>query len=286
MKKRVSVLIYSITAMVFIFILLDKAGSLDSIYSKLEKKDEFYTEVASSKSKDTIPFIAYIPNPKNDLLEPEVLDISPKGDVYENLIKSLISSNKDYFKEGYKVVSVERKDTTMKINLSSEFRSDLYVDEQKFNLVLMSFVNTASEIKGVEFVEIYSGNEKIVFKGSEKFRRNNNLINVKTFDSPDKVLREQMKLEQKGEFLKSYLLMSFKNSTNRKMYYEYIEEMEDIKEVGFLSGDFIIKDTIINNDEATVNVEFNNVNAKGEAVNTVVMPVKCIKLNGKWMVDW
>lgn len=285
MSRKISILIYSITAMFLVFILLDKAGSLDSIYSRLDKKDEFYTEV-SSKSSDVIPFIAYIPNPKNQLLDPEVLDISPKGDVYENLIKSLISSKQDYFKEGFKVISVEKQDSTMKIKLSSEFTSDLYVDEQRFNLILMSFVNTVSEIKDVEFVEIYSGNEKIVFKGSEKFKRNSDLINLKTFDSPNEVLREQMKLEQKGEFFKSYLLMSFKNSKNRKMYYEYIEEMEDIKEVGFLNGDFKIKDTVINNNEATVNVEFNNVNTKGEDINTVVMPVKCIKLNGKWMVDW
>lgn len=287
MKKKICTLVYGFTSMFFIFVILHQAGSLDNIYKRFGVvSDDFEKEIITTfKAENQVPFIVYMPNSTNTL-KPSVLNIDINGNLYKNIIQSLILHNNKDFKGEHKVLSAVRDDSLIRLKLSNSFRSDLYTDEERFNLIIMSFVNTLSEIKGVEFVEIYSGKEKIAFKGVSKFKRDTTFINYRKIDRPDKVLEEQMKLEQEGEFLDSYLLMSCEQTQRRKMYYEYLEEMKQIEQVGFLDGNFKIKNTRTYNDEAIVNVEFNNVSKSGEPVNTTIMPIKCIKVNGVWMVDW
>ncbi|KMT22417.1 GerMN domain-containing protein [Clostridium cylindrosporum] len=289
MKKKLLLYVYGITIMSFIICGLYFSGMMENTYNRFfGPRDELHTQVNSNKlySDKSIPFISYIPDSDGKLLEPTVIDISPKGNIYMNLINSLMAYSKDYFKGDFKLISVTRDSSVVKVKLSSSFKEDLSLNEEKFYLSLMSIVNTLSEINNVDYVEFYSGSEKLVFKGTSRFQRNENLIVTEFFDSPDSVLREQMKLEQRGEFLKAYLLMSYKHSPNRKMYHEYLSEMQEIKSIGFLSGDFKIKETKINDGVATVVVEFQNVSNEGTPVNTSNVTVKCIYIDKGWFVDW
>lgn len=288
MKKKIFVSVYGITIMFFVFLLLHKAGSLNNIYSNIgiNINDEFKEEVVATFGKDNkVPFIVYFPNSKGTL-DVETLDINLNANLYKNIIKSLITYKPEYFQGDYNINSIQKQDSLIRLKLSSSFKNDLCIDEKRFNLILMSFVNTLCEIKGVEFVEIYSGKEKISLKGISKFKKDLKLTNSKEFNSPEEVLKEQMSLEQEGEYLKAYLLMSCKQTDTRKMYHEYLKEMKDIEEVGFLDGTFEIKDTTINKNEALVNVRFNNISITGDPLNSATIPVKCIKLNGIWLVDW
>lgn len=250
-------------------------------------KDETSIEVnwKTKKGEETIPFLVYIPS-DNKLLEPKVLNIDSKGDVYKNLVKSLLVNSNGYFTGDYSLSSVNKKDSLVKIKFSSNFKDELSLDEDKRNLEIMSMVNTFSEITGVEYVEIYSGRDKLSLKGIDRFQRNSSSVNIERFDSPENALRKQMKYEQKGDFLKSYLIMSHRHSEGRKMYFEYVKEMEEIKSLGFLSGDFKIKSSKTDKNEAVVKVEFINVSKTGENVNSSEVDVKCIKINGTWFVNW
>lgn len=288
MRKKISILVYVLTIMFFVFGILHKAGSLDSLYTSmpLNSKDEFSEEVVTTFGEESkVPFIVYYPNVDGEL-DFRTLDINLNSNIYKNILEALIEYKPEYFQGEYTIKSIQRENSLLRLKLSSSFKSDLSTDEERFNLILMSFVNTLSEVKGIEFVEVYSGKERISIDGVSKFKKDLEIINIDEFNAPDKVLKEQMNLEQKGEYLKAYLLMSSRQTANRKMYHEYFKEMKDIEEVGFLDGSFNIKNTVINNNEATVNVEFKNVSVTGEYLNSSTMPVKCIKLNGIWLVDW
>lgn len=288
MKKKVCILVYGITTMFFVFFMLNKAGSLNDLYNNIgvNVNDEINKEIVTTFGENNkAPFIVYYPNSKGTL-DVETLDVKLNANLYKNIIRTLIAYKSEYFQGDYNVTSIQKKDSLIRLNFSSSFKSDLCIDEEKFRLIIMSFVNTLSEIKGVEFVEVYSGKEKISLNGVSKFEKNLNIINLKLFNSPDEVLKEQMKLEQNGEYLKAYMLMSYKQTSNRKMYHEYFKEMQEIEEIGFLDGEFKVIDTNINKDEAIVNVQFDNVSITGDPLNSSTVPIKCIKVKGNWFVNW
>lgn len=279
-KKRVF-LVSGITIMLFISIF--SYLYINSLIPITDKNDTISREVnAIEKTENgTVPFVVYVPNDKTGLLDPIMADVGTRGDIYNNIMKSIVKSSKDNFKGKYKLKDAKKKGNLLTLKFDDGFK-----DESKYNLKVMSIVNTFSEITGVEYVEIYSGKDLLSIKGVNKFTRKSNLISAEKFNSPEEAVRKQMEYEQRGEFLKAYLIMSYKHSPNRKMYYDYISEMKEIKSLGFLNGDFKIKNYNIDKNEASVNVEFINVSKQGESINTSIVEVKCVKIDGTWLVNW
>ncbi|MEF9953493.1 MAG: GerMN domain-containing protein [Clostridium sp.] len=255
-----------------------------SFFQSKSGYDELAIETRSN-SPMNIDFQGYIPSSDNTLT-PHIIKVSNKGNLYENLITALINSSREYYAKDAQVVSVVRERSLIRIKLSSGFRSDITVDEEKLNLVLMSIVNTVTEITGIDKVEIFSDGNRIKCKGVDTFKRDVKHINIKVFASPSEALREQMDTEKGGDFFKAYNLMSPIKTSHRKMLHEYIKEMEEIKSIGFLSGGYKIKNTSINGNEAVVEVEFINKGPSGEVVGSSIVPIKCILINKGWVVAW
>lgn len=257
----------------------------DSLYKNKAEDSNVSMDVYSSKS-NKVSFIVYIPNLNDETLIPKNISINSKGNLYYNLIDGLMKESREVFKSDVKLKSVKKQKNTIKVKFNDNFKNNLPVDEKKQKLLIMSVVNTLYEFSDVDSVEIYSGNEKVNIKNTETFKGDFSLINIKKFNSPDKALREQMKLEQKGNFLESYLLMNYKKSKDKKIFYEYEKEMNEIKELGFLSSDFRFKNITINNNTASIDVEFLNMSSMGESLNPEIISVKCIKIEDFWLVEW
>lgn len=256
----------------------------DSLFTENSGAQDLAIETGANAPKN-IDFLGYLPSNDNTLV-PHTIKVSNKGNIYQNLVISLIDLSKDYYNKDVQVNSVIREKSLIRVKLSSGFRSDITVDEDKLNLVLMSIVNTVTEITGIEKVEIFSDGQRIKCKGVDTFKRDVSYINIKVFSTPSEALREQMDKEIKGEFYNAYSLMSPIKTSHRKMLHEYIKEMEEIKSIGFLSGGYKIKNTSINGSEAVVEVEFINKGPDGSQVGSSIVPIKCIRINKGWIVAW
>ncbi|MEF9953011.1 MAG: GerMN domain-containing protein [Clostridium sp.] len=256
----------------------------DSFSSENRALEELAIETGSNAPR-SIDFLGYLPSKDNTLI-PKTIKVSNKGNIYQNLVVSLIDLSKDYYNKDVQVNSVIREKSLIRIKLSSGFRSDITVDEEKLNLVLMAIVNTVTEITGIDKVEIFSDGQRIKCKGVDTFKRDISYINIKVFSTPSEALREQIDREIKGEFYNAYSLMSPIKTSHRKMLHEYIKEMEEIKSIGFLSGGYKIKNTSINGSDAVVEVEFINKGPDGSQVSSSIVPIKCILINKGWIVAW
>ena len=273
MNKKLLYFTYSIVVMFTLFTI--------GIFIKMNIEKTSKT----ANAENELPMIVYLLNKQSEKLDPEVINVPIKNNIYKSIVESLISSSSDYINKDFKLKSVKKIDNYVKVKFSNTFKDSLSYNEDIFYLYTMSIANTLLELKNIEYVEIYSGNEKINIKNIDKFKKDTSVLSMRNFESPSKVVKEQMRLEKKGDFLKSYLLMDHV-SKERKSYYEYLAEMKEIESIGFLNGDFKVVNETIKDDKAVVDVEFNNVKKDGSYLNTSVVSITCVKINNTWWVSW
>ncbi|MEG0372066.1 MAG: GerMN domain-containing protein [Clostridium sp.] len=290
MNKKLFIFISSVAAVLFslgiIYLTSYPYQSLQVGRPFTPKKDDIQVGSVNNSINSKAPFIVYRESSSSKLLKPEVIHVNSDGDIYTNIVNSIIESSQELSKRKTKLSSVERKSNIIRVNLSNNIKKDLATDENTVSLWVMAIVNSLTEINGIDKVEIYSGKDKVSIGGIDTFKRDHKIIEIEVFDSPKKVLAQQMKLEQEGDFLRAYMLMSHIHTNNRKMYYEYFKEMSEIRSLGFLGSSFNIKDTTINKGEAIVNVEFVTKFRSGESGGSSILPIRCIYINGGWVVDW
>ncbi len=273
MNKKVLYFTYSIVVMSILFTI--------GIFIKVNIDK---TSKTASADKE-MPMIVYLLNKQNEKLDAEVINIPIKKNIYKSIVESLISTSSAYVNKDFKLKSVKKIDNYIKVKFSSSFKESLSYNEEIFYLYNMSIANTLLELKDIEYVEIYSGDEKVNVKNIDRFKKDTSIIAMKEFNSPKNLVEYQMNLEKKGDFLKSYLLMDHL-SKERKTYYEYLAEMKEIESIGFLNGEFKVLNETIKDNTAVVEVEFRNVKKDGSYLNTSVVNVNCIKTNNTWWVSW
>lgn len=273
MNKKVLYFTYSIVVMSILFTI--------GIFIKVNIDK---TSKTASADKE-MPMIVYLLNKQNEKLDAEVINIPIKKNIYKSIVESLISTSSAYVNKDFKLKSVKKIDNYIKVKFSSSFKESLSYNEEIFYLYNMSIANTLLELKDIEYVEIYSGDEKVNVKNIDRFKKDTSIIAMKEFNSPKNLVEYQMNLEKKGDFLKSYLLMDHL-SKERKTYYEYLAEMKEIESIGFLNGEFKVLNETIKDNTAVVEVEFRNVKKDGSYLNTSVVNINCIKTNNTWWVSW
>ena len=273
MNKKVLYFTYSIVVMSILFTI--------GIFIKVNIDK---TSKTASADKE-MPMIVYLLNKQNEKLDAEVINIPIKKNIYKSIVESLISTSSAYVNKDFKLKSVKKIDNYIKVKFSSSFKESLSYNEEIFYLYNMSIANTLLELKDIEYVEIYSGDEKVNVKNIDRFKKDTSIIAMKEFNSPKNLVDYQMNLEKKGDFLKSYLLMDHL-SKERKTYYEYLAEMKEIESIGFLNGEFKVLNETIKDNTAVVEVEFRNVKKDGSYLNTSVVNINCIKTNNTWWVSW
>lgn len=273
MNKKVLYFTYSIVVMSILFTI--------GIFIKVNIDK---TSKTASADKE-MPMIVYLLNKQNEKLDAEVINIPIKKNIYKSIVESLISTSSAYVNKDFKLKSVKKIDNYIKVKFSSTFKESLSYNEEIFYLYNMSIANTLLELKDIEYVEIYSGDEKVNVKNIDRFKKDTSIIAMKEFNSPKNLVEYQMNLEKKGDFLKSYLLMDHL-SKERKTYYEYLAEMKEIESIGFLNGEFKVLNETIKDNTAVVEVEFRNVKKDGSYLNTSVVNINCIKTNNTWWVSW
>lgn len=167
MKKRKYIILF-----VFLFFVILIAGIIFIKYlNNSQTQDnsviEEYTpeeEISENQNRETIVTVYFI-SKENGKIMPEAKMVDVKemmNNPYEMLINLTIegpknSNSEKIFPENVKLLNTELKNNILKINFSEEF---LNIEEAKKENTIKCLVNTLTELKEIDGIEILINNEK------------------------------------------------------------------------------------------------------------------------------
>lgn len=267
--------------------------------AKLQKnKSIFGVFKESQMSNEKVHLLLYFPDkPYKHLIAEERLasiDKYIEQTIAEEIMKGPVKDNSvPWVFRNIKVISVSGKNNVLTLNLSQDFIKALSLNINQNQIVIYSIVNSLTELPGVKLVLFKCEGNKLSKIGNidfnKPFGRDRGFFNRDNKMKPSEVLKKEMTYEQRGKWLDSYLLMSDDESNPHRKYYEaYIQDMEEVKDKGFLNTDFTVGNYKIDasGNKAKVEVDFisYSVDKKNKTVNKVYF--NTVKINDAWMVDW
>jgi len=240
-----------------------------------------------SSSNNMFLAILYFSDAKGDYLVPEARKIDASMDkieeaIIEELLRGPASKGlKTSCPDGIKFISVKTKGKITYVDLKDAFKES----NGKEVLFINSVVNSLTEIPGVEGVQFSIGGKEL--EGPYK-RVRSALIRENL--NPSEVMKKQMSLEKKGDWLNAYTLMADdENNEGRKCFNDYVYEMEEARYDGLLDTGFEVGDYSIdpnNDNKAVVKVNFIIKDSDGLYVKGPDVYFDTKKVDGYWRVDW
>jgi spore germination protein GerM len=257
-------------------------------------------QISSTKNdKEKIHVIMYFPDGNLKFLVPEEryidLNKSLERTVVEEIIKGPVSRDKlSVVPKGTKINSITRKEDTIIVDFSKDFKGILNNDKLVETMAAYSIVNSLTQIPGIKKVifkvdgkDFQTNENHIAF--NQPFKRNRSLFNRNRSAMPNEILKQQIGFESQGKWLSSYMLSSDdENNTLRRYYNDYVKEMEEIRALGFMDqgvsiGNYTLDTT---RTKAKVNVKFYTTDESGNKQENSSMDIDLIKIEGAWLVDW
>jgi hypothetical protein len=260
------------------------------------KKNIFGVFKAEEINNNRVHLLLYFPDGNGKYLIPEDRLVGVDKYIEETIAKEVMkgpnSGNSKWQFSLVKVLSVSGKNNILTLNLSKNFKNILL--SRNINAIeIYSIVNSLTELPGLNGVLFVCEGAKLSkIKGidfSVPIGRDRRFFNRDKHLLPNEVLKRQMTLEKNGHWLNSYLLMSDEEGNNYRKYHEaYYEEMEEMKEKGFLDTDFIIGKYKVDASGKKARVEASFISKSVDKKSTIVNKVyfNTVKIEGAWMVDW
>jgi hypothetical protein len=284
MRRRVSILLITV------FFVFTGCGIIPGVKEK--------SGISISKD-ELLNVILYFPDENAEYLMPEERLTAFDKTLEKTVLKEILKGpetpgHSNPFPGGTKILSVDRKDDLVTVNLSKEFIKNHPGGSTGEIMSVYSIVNSLTEIPGVKRIIFkVDGKTYETIKGhlafNEPFKRDRSLLKRDSKLSPSDTLNAQMHYEKQGKWLEAYSLMSDdENNPHKKYYHDYVKEMEEVMEVGFTEQEFEIGEYTLNNEKtvARVKVNFYLREPDGRTLKSEDIFFNCVKINNIWMVDW
>lgn len=233
-----------------------------------------------------IHLLLYFGSEQGDYLVPELRVVDRSSNIEEVIVRELIkgpvsNGTRQLIPKDTKVLYAKLRSNTVLVNLSSDFK----LTGTENNLAVSSIVNSLTELPGIKYVQLLIDGRRagqIIKRNKDSFKREN--LN------PSEVMKRQMNLEKDGNWANAYILMSDdKNREGWKPFDEYVREMEEAKQEGFMDVEFVVGDYSLHPDDtnrASVKVGFIVKDENGIYVKGPEVHFNTIKIDGFWKVDW
>lgn len=279
-----------------IIIAITLSGCQKSVNNEVNQKNIYGVFKEGKASTLKVHLLLYFPDKNHKYLVPEErlaqIDKYIESTIAEEIMKGANTGLAPWPLKGVKVLSVSGKGNILTLNLSSNFIKAISANIYR-DILVYSIVNSLTELPGVKGVLFQSEGSSIGKIGdidfSKPLKRDRSYFNRDKAMKPNEVLRREMNFEKNGKWLNAYVMMSDdENNPNRKYYEAYIQEMQEMKDKGFLDTDFNVGNYTIDpsGKKASVEVSFgsNNVDKNNSNVNKTHF--NTVKVDGAWMVDW
>lgn len=254
-------------------------------------KKQINSPMPKGNRENKVHVLLYFPDKNAIYLVPEdryaVLNDSIEKTVVLELLKGSTGKNKNNpIPKGTRLLSISKNNDTITVNFSKEISQNHPGGSTGEMMTVYSIVNSLTEIPGVKKVKFQiEGKDIKTLAGhlamDKPLMRNRDLLNRNKSLSPSDVVKLQMGYEKDGKWVNAYVLYSDDpNNLSRLYYNDYVTEMENTKEQGFITGNYTVDNYTVDKTgiNAKVKVHFKDLN-KDINIGTV-------KLDGAWLVDW